>query len=356
MSRSERKWDHIRYALKTGQDRAAGFDDITFIHQSLPDTSLAEIEISTNVGELVLSSPIFINAMTGGGGGKTLEINGKLARAAKETGVAMAVGSQMAAIKDPKEKETYQIIRKENPDGIIIGNLGSEATVSQALAAVEMIDADALQIHLNTVQELTMPEGDRNFKGALSRIEEVVKSLDVPLIVKEVGFGMSRETVSILSSIGVEAVDIGGFGGTNFARIENQRREKWLPFFNEWGIPTTVSIIEAREEGRQLSIIGSGGIQSGFDIAKALALGANATGLAGRFLKVVVENGLKELIMEIQGIHQELALIMAALGANTIGELQHVPLIISGKTHHWLSERGIDTTAYSRRNHPKSSR
>lgn len=350
MTRSERKWDHIRLALKTTNEHQNSFEDITFVHRSLPNTNLAQINLSTKIGELLLSSPIFINAMTGGGGIRTSKINQNLAMVAKETGLAMAVGSQMAAIKDSGERESYRVVRRVNPNGIVIGNLGWEATVDQAKQAVEMIEANALQIHLNAVQELTMPEGERDFQGALSRIEAIVNSIDVPVIVKEVGFGMGQETVKTLASVGVMAVDVGGFGGTNFAKIENERRkEQSLPFFNHWGIPTAVSIAEAKNCQLPITIIGSGGIQTSFEIAKAIALGANVIGMAGMFLKTLLEEGIEPLILLINDIHQELSIIMTALGANNIEELQRVPLILRGETHHWLTERGIDTKQYSQR-------
>lgn len=349
MSRSKRKWDHIRLALATGQERKARFEDITFIHQSLPNTALEQIQLDTKIGELSVSSPIFINAMTGGGGERTLEINRDLAVAAKELGMAISVGSQMSALRDQSEAESYRVIRKTYRDGIVIGNLGSEATVEQAKTAVDMIEANALQIHLNVVQELTMPEGDRNFCSALTRIEDIVRSSFVPVIVKEVGFGMNKETIAQLLSIGVSAVDVGGFGGTNFAKIENNRRESTFSFFNDWGIPTTVSIAEAKAAGKELSILGSGGVQSSIDIAKAIALGADAVGVAGYFLKILMKEGVDSLVDELHLVHGELAMIMTALGARNITELQHAPIIISGKTHHWLNERNIDTKQYSLR-------
>ncbi|MBY0122574.1 type 2 isopentenyl-diphosphate Delta-isomerase [Bacillus sp. S/N-304-OC-R1] len=349
MSRSKRKWDHIQIALSTGQKRQAGFEDISFIHQSMPHSSLDQTNLHVKVGGLSLSSPIFINGMTGGGGERTFQINRDLALAAKELGMAVAVGSQMSALKDPGERESYQVMRKEYPEGIIIGNLGSEATVDQALEAVEMIKANALQIHLNAVQELTMPEGDRDFRFALQRIEEIIKHVHVPVIVKEVGFGMNKETVQKLQSIGVSAVDVGGFGGTNFAKIENERREKAFSFFNEWGIPTAISIAEVKHDSKDLSIIGSGGVQTSLDIAKAIALGADAVGMAGYILKILMNKGLEALVEELQIIHQELKMIMTALGAATIAELQQAPIIISGYTHHWLNERSVDTKKYSQR-------
>lgn len=350
MTRSERKWDHIRLAVSTAKERQNSFADIAFVHRSLPDTSLDQINISTKIGELLLSSPIFINAMTGGGGARTFEINQHLALVANEMDLAMAVGSQMAAIKDKQEEESFRIVRKLNPKGIIFGNIGWEATADQAKQAVDIIEANALQIHVNAIQELTMPEGDRDFRGALLRIESIVKDLDVPVIVKEVGFGMSRETVKTLASIGVAAVDVGGFGGTNFAEIENERRNQQpLEFFNDWGIPTCASIAEAKNYYEQFSIIGSGGIRTSLDAAKAIALGASAIGVAGRFLKILLEQGVEPLMAEVTQIHQELAIIMTALGARTIAELQSVPIVIAGNTHHWLTERGIDTKQYSQR-------
>ncbi|MGF6948615.1 isopentenyl-diphosphate delta-isomerase [Neobacillus sp. B4I6] len=349
MSRSERKWDHIRYALDNRKHHASAFDDIKFIHQGLPNIGVFDVGLDHEIGGLYLSSPIFINAMTGGGGEKTYRINKELAIVAKNTGLTMAVGSQMAALKDKTQKYTYEIVRKENPKGVIIANLGSEASPDDAKAAIEMVEANALQIHLNVIQELTMPEGDRNFSGALKRIESIVKELTVPVIVKEVGFGMAKETVHSLSSIGVKVVDVGGSGGTNFAEIENKRREKSLSFFNQWGIPTGVSILEATSVSNHLSIIGSGGFMSAHDIAKGIAIGADAVGMAGYFLKILVKDGIETLQKEIEILHEELKMIMTALGTKTVSDLKNAPLIISGETYHWLNQRGIDTKQFAQR-------
>ncbi|MDH2867627.1 type 2 isopentenyl-diphosphate Delta-isomerase [Bacillus cytotoxicus] len=349
MAREKRKLEHIEYALSTGQSRTHGFCDIEFVHKSLPNSSFESVTCETKIGELSLSSPIFINAMTGGGGERTLHINEQLAYVAKHHHLAMAVGSQMAALKEKREVDSYRIVRRVNPNGIVFANLGSEATVEQAKCAVDMIEANALQIHLNVIQELTMPEGDRDFKGVLKRIENIVLTSEVPVIVKEVGFGMSKETVQQLANIGVIAIDIGGQGGTNFAAVENERRNRMLSYFNDWGIQTASSIIEASSTNNTLSLIASGGIQTALDVAKAIALGAQATAFAGYFLRILMNEGMDTLIEEVELLHTDLRFIMTALGAKNILELQQVPLVVKGDTYHWLTQRGIDTMYYSQR-------
>ncbi|MFC4324157.1 type 2 isopentenyl-diphosphate Delta-isomerase [Litchfieldia salsa] len=348
-SRKQRKLEHIQHALSVGQDRTHGLEDIKFVHQSLPNTNIDQIDISTKVGELLLSSPILINAMTGGGGEYTRSINKSLSLVAKYSNIPLAVGSQMSAIKDPSERSTFQIARKVNPNGIILANLGSEATVEDAKRAVDMIEANGLQIHLNVIQELVMPEGDRNFEDALLRIEKIIHSISVPVIVKEVGFGMSKETCQRLTDAGVSLVDIGGMGGTNFSSIENKRRTRVLDYFETWGIPTAASIAEAASSKLPLTIIASGGIQNALDVAKSIALGASVTAFAGHFLKLLLNLGEQALKEEISNIERDLKFIMTALGAKSIKELQNAPIVISGDTYHWLVQRGIDPKNYSQR-------
>ncbi|WP_338749709.1 type 2 isopentenyl-diphosphate Delta-isomerase [Bacillus sp. FJAT-52991] len=350
MTREQRKREHIQHALSTGQSRATGFDDINIVHQSLPNIALNDLSIQTKIGELTLSSPIFINAMTGGGGRETEKINESLAIAARELGLAMAVGSQMSAIKNPVERQTFRVVRQMNPKGIIWANIGSEATVEQAKAAVEMLEADALQIHLNVIQELAMPEGDRDFSGAYERIQIMAESLPVPVIVKETGFGLSKEAVNQLSATPLAAVDVGGFGGTNFAAIENARRNKALTYFNSWGISTAASIVEARQTApKHLHVIASGGIQHSLDVLKALILGADAVGMAGFLLKILLQEGFDSLLTEITELHEDLKMMMCALGTTSIEELHRVPVVIKGDTYHWLDVRGFEPAHLSRR-------
>lgn len=345
MSRSSRKLDHIHQALEQNAG-CNGLHDVSFVHNSLPSVNMSNISLESFVGGLQLSSPIIINAMTGGAI-ETLNINEKLAIVASETSIPMAVGSQMAAIRNQDVRNTYQIARKMNPNGMIIANLGGEATTTQALEAIEMLEANALQIHLNPMQELIMPEGDRNFEGVLERIGSIVQHTNVPVFVKEVGFGMSRESCQKLIEVGVKVIDVGGAGGTNFAEIENSRREIPISFLNNWGMNTCISLLEVSSFRKNLSIMASGGIVNSLHIAKSISLGASAIGMAGPILKAIVNQGTDTAISMIEVLKDELRLIMTALGTQTILDLQHAPIVITGETRQWCEARQIDYKSFA---------
>ncbi|WP_176835437.1 MULTISPECIES: type 2 isopentenyl-diphosphate Delta-isomerase [unclassified Paenibacillus] len=349
--------EHVHHALQLGQSGRHGLDDIKLIPNCLPGTSAEQIVWSTRIGELSLSSPIIINAMTGGAR-ETEEINRELAIAARETGLAMAVGSQMSAIRNEEVASSYRVVREMNPGGIVFGNLGSEATAEQAERAVHMIRADALQIHLNVMQELIMPEGDRHFTGMLERILRIAETVGVPVIVKEVGFGMARESAEALLEAGVRIIDVGGRGGTNFAAIENARRKQPYNWLNDWGATTSVSLLEVLEAVRRMnhtgqiqpSVIATGGIVGALDIAKALILGASAVGMAGAMLRVQRAEGTEALIAYIRALHEDLGLVMTALGAPDLAALHHVPVVVGGETAAWCAARGIDIRTLASRN------
>lgn len=346
--RMSRKMEHVRHALELGVSGRNGLADIRLVHNCLPDASTDTIAFSTRIGDLTLSSPIFINAMTGGAR-ETESINRELAVVAREKGLAMAVGSQMSAIRDKEVISSYRIVRDINPNGIVFANLGSEATVDQAFEAVEMVEANALQIHLNVMQELIMPEGDRDFRGALERIAAIAQRLPVPVIVKEVGFGIMAEGAAKLKEAGVPIVDVGGAGGTNFAAIENARRNGELNWLNDWGHPTSVALLETLSVYKPGSVIASGGIATSADIIRALCLGASAVGLAGAFLRVLQTEGTDAALSRADELHEGLKLMMTALGAKTVPELWRQPVVVGGESAAWCAARGIDTAAFARR-------
>jgi len=345
-----RKLDHINHSLELHSYINKTFSDIKFVHHSLPGGDLSNISTETEFLDHTINFPFFINAMTGGGGKTTFKINKGLARICKKNRIPMAVGSQMASLKDTNEIKTYEIVRDVNPDGIILANIGAESKPYQAKEVVDMLSADSLQIHLNHIQEIVMPEGDRSFSQRLLNISKIIEKLDVPVTVKEVGFGISKETVKLLESLGVAYIDIGGKGGTNFSKIENnRRRHSTFTLFDDWGIPTPCSLIEALAVSKKANIISSGGIKDGLDIVKCLALGAKICGISSSALRILVEQGEESLESHIEVLSEQIHSIMLALGAHSIEELTATDLVISGETDQWLHKRGVDTSFYSQR-------
>lgn len=287
--------------------------------------------------------------MTGGHPG-VKEINRVLGKAARDFGLAMAVGSQMAGLEDLSVRDTYTVAREENPDGILLANLSAGASPEQAASAVEMISADGLQLYLNVPQELAMTEGERNFRGVLANIHEVTSFLRVPVIVKEVGFGLSRESMSAIYKTGVRFVDVGGQGGTNFVALENLRAGKeGSGGILNWGIPTAVSLLEVLSLGLSLFPVATGGINSGTDVARAMALGAGMAGMARPLLKALLQGSEETLRALIADIISELRMVMLMSGAENIACLAKKPVLVTGATAEWLERRGIDINCYARR-------
>ncbi|HSW36309.1 MAG TPA: type 2 isopentenyl-diphosphate Delta-isomerase [Candidatus Limnocylindrales bacterium] len=349
MPRLHRKDEHLYQSLCRVPDRA-DFSDISFVHNCLPDRDLSEVNLEASYLGRTFRSPLFINALTGGTD-LALKINAALAGVAKDCGLPMAVGSQLAALENAAVEESFKVVRRINPNGSIWANIGSYATTSMVQRAVEMITADAVQIHLNVPQELIMGEGDPRFRGMLDRIARITKSVHVPVIAKEVGFGIAREQALSLIGAGVDAIDVGGKGGTNFLLIESRRSGKLLSWeLGQWGIPTPISLVEVltAAQGR-VDVIAAGGMVSSLDIAKALALGANAVGMAGLPVYLLVKKGRAALIRQIKTIERELRLIMLMVGATSIEQLQQSPLVITGFCAEWLLRRGIDPSVYALR-------
>jgi isopentenyl-diphosphate Delta-isomerase len=313
-----RKDDHIRLALAQNHP-VNDFDRLRFKHVSFPEVALSEIKLNVDMFNTSFPLPFFINAMTGGSE-QAGKINQRLARLANHFSIPMATGSVTSALKDPTLLPTFTIVKKIYPDLFLIANIGAGNDVIMAKKVIDALQPDALQIHVNAPQEVLMPEGDRDFKGWLKKIEEIRQSISIPLIVKEVGFGMSFETMNTLKSIGIQYIDVAGKGGTNFAVIENNRQTTPLDIFNEWGLSTVESLLEAQKVN-DIRVIASGGIRHGLDVVKALALGAQYVGLSGYFLKLVSEYDHEEAVKRVEHLIQEIKTAMVILGAKTIQEL-----------------------------------
>ncbi|HWQ73008.1 MAG TPA: type 2 isopentenyl-diphosphate Delta-isomerase [Desulfitobacteriaceae bacterium] len=356
ISRKLRKKEHLEYALKTSQLPAEnGFSDIFLVYDALPDLNFKQIDTSLEFLKKKLKAPLLINAMTGGHP-EVKQINRSLAAVAARAGIAMAVGSQTAGLEDPQVRDTYRIARDENPAGVLLANLSALAAPPMVKEAVEMIEADGVQLHLNVAQELAMPEGDRNFRGALANIEKISALSPVPVIVKEVGFGLSREAVRKIYEAGVRHIDISGKGGTDFIRIEYLRSGKeYRDKFRNIGIPAASSLLEALSLDLPLTVIASGGFRDGSDLACAFALGAGLVGMARHFLQVLIEGSEQELEKRVEIIIDDLRRTMMMAGAANLRELAEKPVIITGGTAEWLIRRGIDPNRYSLPGHGRKN-
>lgn len=349
MSYQDRKDDHIRLFRAFYRKTSNDFDHVVFVHHALPEMGIQDVNLSTTIGPLQLPYPLYINAMTGGSE-QTLHINKQLAIVARKTGLPIATGSMSIILTHPETEHTFRVIRQANPKGIIFANMGAGYGPNEAQRMIECVEADALQIHLNAPQELVMPEGDRDFSSWMHNIEKIVKTVTVPVIVKEVGFGMSRETIRRLASIGVTMIDVGGRGGTNFIQIENERRRNQdFAYLQDWGQSTVISLLEALQENNKVEYMASGGIRSMLDAVKALALGAKAVGIAGRYLYTLLKHGIDALIHLIQTDLEELRHLYTLLGARNWYDLQKTDIIFKQEVVGWCDARGIDYKRYANR-------
>jgi isopentenyl-diphosphate delta-isomerase len=333
----ERKVDHIRINLERDVQfphLTTGLERYRFLHQALPELNLSEIDTTVSLFGKTLKAPLLVSSMTGGTP-MAQRLNERLAEAAQAAGVALGVGSQRAAIKDPALAETYRV-RHVAPDILLLANIGVVQFnygygVEECLEAVEMIEADALILHFNVLQEAVQPEGDTNFAGLLARIEQVVGQLRVPVIAKEVGWGFSEQNARDLASAGVAAIDVAGSGGTSWSEVEYHRapnafHARVARAFADWGIPTADAIQYAKAGAPNLPIIASGGLRDGIDVAKCIALGALVGGLAGPFLKAADQSteAVSQLIAELTA---QIRIAMLCSGAGSIARLQRTPLL-----------------------------
>ena len=305
------------------------FDGYHFDHQALPELDVDEIDLSVEFLGRRLQAPLLISCMTGGTG-EAARINRNLAIAAQEAGIALGVGSQRKALEDPSQAASFEV-RPHCPDAPVVGNLGAVQLnygfgLGECRAAVEMIDADALALHLNALQEAIQPEGQCDFSSLVEKMGRIAAELEVPVIAKEIGCGLSGRAGEQLKRAGIEIVDSAGLGGTSWARIEAERADdrELGELFANWGVPTPRSIRELAALGG-LTIIGSGGVRSGLDAAKAIALGADLVGLAQPFLAAAVESP-ERAVETARRIARELRVAMFCLGVRSIQELKGVEL------------------------------
>lgn len=337
--RKYRKTEHIENFLRSTYVGDPLFSDIFLYNDSLPEINYDEIDTSLNFLNKKVKFPLMINAMTGGSD-LSEEINRSLANVAAEYDLPMAVGSQTIALEDKDSRKSFEIVREIIKDGIVISNLSGFASTEDAKLAVDLLRADAIQIHLNPAQELVQVEGERNFCGILNNIEKIVNTSEVPVIVKEVGFGMSQKTVKKLHDVGVKYVDISGFGGSNFFEIENLREPNAdISDLFSWGIPTALSLIETKKLNYDdMYLIASGGIKTSVDIVKSLCIGADMTAISGEILSYIVRGGYEYTLRYIDGLMEKTKMLMMLNGAKNISELQKVDYKVTGKLRELLED------------------
>lgn len=356
-----RKRSHIETTMQQDvqfKTKRTGFDDVELVHNSLPGINRDDVDLSVTLLGHKLSAPLVIESMTGGTP-TAAKLNDVLGQAAEELKIAIGVGSQRAGIEKPELAYTYKIVRDKAPNALVFANLGAPQLVKgyglkEMKKAVEMIDADALYIHLNGVQECVQVEGEPVFQGAMEKIRDGAEKLGVPIVMKETGAGISHETATALEKIGVRGVDVAGAGGTSWAAVEYYRakekesavHERLGEIFWDWGIPTVASVVEV-SRSTKLTVIASGGVRNGLHGAKALALGASAFGLALPFLKST-SGGVEEVREKLETILLELRTAMFLTGSKNLAELQKAPVVIRGSTREWLQARGFDPGLYAR--------
>jgi isopentenyl-diphosphate delta-isomerase len=354
----QRKIEHVNIALSqdvTAPQRAS-WSNIHLVHQALPEVNLDEIDTSVSFLGRTLRYPIFISSLTGGHP-DVLAINRNLARAAETYGIAMGVGSQRAAIMNPALTESYTVVRENAPHAFLIANIGvpqliaqahhTPFTLAQVQDAIHMIQANALAVHMNSLQEAAQPEGDRRARGEAAALKQLTHQIDLPIIAKETGAGISREQALLLRSCGVAALDVGGAGGSSMsaieaARAQQQGQEQRVAIgqlFSDWGIATPIAIVEASIAC--LPLIATGGVRTGLDAARALALGATLVGFGLPLLKAASES-YEHVCLVLEDIIEQLKVAMQLSGAHTIADLRSTDVVVTGPTREWLTLRGFE--------------
>ena len=324
-----RKDDHIKYALEH-ESEYNSFDDVELIHSSIPKYNLDEIDLSTHFASHDFEFPFFINAITGGSE-NAKKINQKLAKVANECNLLFVTGSYSAALKN-SDDDSFNIVKKENPDLQLATNIGIDKNYTAGITAIKALNPLFLQVHVNLMQELIMPEGSRNFNEWENNLKEFVQNIEIPIILKEVGFGMTEDTIKQGVRLGIKTFDISGRGGTSFAFIENMRRKNSLDYLNNWGQTTVSCLLNLKDYTDKVEIIASGGVRNPLDMIKCLVLGAKAVGLSRTILELAVKYDVENIIKIVENWKAECKMIMCALNAKNIKELQNTKYVLYGKT------------------------
>ncbi|GHO54200.1 type 2 isopentenyl-diphosphate Delta-isomerase [Ktedonobacter robiniae] len=354
----QRKIEHVNIALErdVSAPQQANWSDIRLVHQALPEVDLDAVDTSVEFLGQRLRYPLFISSLTGGHP-DVLTINRNLARAAEEYGLALGVGSQRAAIVNPEVSDSFAVTREQAPHAFLIANIGAPQliaqerhapfTIEQVQRATAMIGANALAIHMNSLQEAAQPEGDRRAFGEVEALRKLIPQLELPVIAKETGAGVNREQALILRSCGVSAIDVGGAGGSSMSALEAFRSQsrgdeqtmRIGALYRDWGIPTPIAVVECGIA--RLPLISTGGVRNGLDAARALSLGASLVGMGFPFLKAASQ-GYEAVCELLQGFIAELKVAMQLSGAASIKQLHEADVVVMGETRVWLQQRGFE--------------
>lgn len=336
---SQRKQDHIDLCA-TGdvgfKQKTTLFEDVEFVHDAVPELSLDDIDTRTTILGKELSLPIIIAAMTGGTE-KARSINLELARIADEEGLGFGLGSQRAMIDSSKGRDATYVVREVAPTALVLGNIGGvQAAMMTTEAILDLagrVGADALCVHLNPAMEIVQPGGDRDFRGVLDTIARLVEDLPIPVVAKETGCGIGLQAALKLADVGARHIDVSGAGGTSWVAVEMQRAQgeaKHLgTLLRDWGVPTAASVVACRSaKPRFKTIIATGGVQNGVDVARAIALGADAAGIARPFLQAFTNGGREGAKSFLARLRQELVSVMLLTGSQTVKELRKAPVLL----------------------------
>ncbi len=357
---SDRKLAHLQICLENdvqAKNATTGLEDISLIHCATTDLNFNEIDLSVEIFGRKLEIPLIISGMTGGHA-FAYKLNYFLSKAVNETKIGMGVGSQRAALEDDEVRESFEIVRKNAPDSLMIGNIGAgqialNLTATEFQELINMINADAIAIHFNPLQESIQPEGDIELQGLHEKTKSLINEFNIPIVAKEVGSGFSVKDIKNIQNMGFAAIDIQGVGGTSWAGVESLRtlslkHKKTGEIFWDWGVPTALSTILADIHFKG-TIIGSGGVRTGLDVAKLIAIGADVAGMAIPFLFSVQKHSVENVIEFIREIEYQIRLACFLTGSKNLLDLSRTPVLIEGKTAERMRNYGINPSDYLHR-------